>query len=111
MEHRYGYFSKDQIQLTTKKLQKSIFFLLMLCDPKTNNEFSGVDVNKAFDDLLFKLGGLNHVLFYPPEIVTVISLLEATKREYNSYAFDFSICRKLLLDAGAEIVKIGGADK
>ena len=56
--------------------------------------------------LLYKLGGLNSVLYEPPELVTVISLLEAARIEYGKENFNFKIYRKLVLDSGAEILKI-----
>jgi hypothetical protein len=106
MQHRYGEFTDEQISQTKIKIRKSIFFILLCCDPTTNERYADVDVNKAFLDLLYKLGGMNDILFYPAELVTVISLLQRALHEYNSPTFDFDVCRKLLLDAGSEIMKV-----
>ena len=48
------------------------------------------------------------MLSYPTELVTVMSLLEAARMEYFSENFNFKIYRKLILDSGVEIMKIGG---
>ena len=104
--HKYGTFSDNQVQSTKTFLRKQIYYLLLYVDPKTNNEYKNVDVPKAFDSLLTKIGGLNKILFEPPEIVTVLSLLESALTEYLSPDFNYSAYRKLILDAGNEVLKI-----
>lgn len=106
MKHLYGEFTQNQIIQTKKSLRGSIFFLLLCVDSKTANEYKEIDVNKCFEGLLLKLGGMNQLLMYQPEIVTVMSLLQAAMIEYNSPEFNFKIYRKLILDAGAEINKL-----
>ena len=53
---------------------------------------------------------MNEVLYEPPELVSVISLLQAALTEYLSPTFEFKKYRKLLLDSGAEILKIKDGD-
>lgn len=106
MEHKYGEFSKNQISLTKQRLRREIFFLLLCVDPKTKNDYQDVDVNAAIRGTLYKLGGLNSVLFEPPALVLAISLLEEALIQYKEVNFDFSVYRKLILDAGAQILKI-----
>lgn len=106
MRHLYGKFSAEQIAQTKKSLRGSIFFLLLYVDPETAYEYPEVDVNKCFTGLLFKMGGLNKLLKEPPELVTVMSLLQAAQMEYNKPDFDFQIYRKLILDAGSEVAKL-----
>lgn len=106
MHHKYGKFNKTQISEIKQALRKQIFFMLIYVDPETNEDYKNVDVNEAFVHLLYKIGGLNSILCEPPELVTVISLLEAARIEYNSENFNFKIYRKLVLDSGAEILKI-----
>ena len=65
-------------------------------------------MTKYFDSLMRKISGLNELLFCPTEIVTMLSLLEAALIESNRENFDYQIYRKLVLDAHAEIDKIGG---
>lgn len=106
IKNLYGEFTQPQIAKIKKSLQGSIFFLLLCVDPKTSNEYENVDVNKCFEGLLLKLGGMNDLLMNQPEIVTTMSLLQAALTEFNKEDFDFHIYRKLILDAGAEIYKL-----
>lgn len=104
---KYGTYSESQLSATKQYIRKQIFYLLLYVDPKTSNEYTNVDVIKAFNGLQYKLGGLNSLLFEPPALVTVMSLLEAALMELQSQdEFDFSKYRKLVLDAGNEVVKI-----
>ncbi len=103
MRHLYGDFTQNQIAQTKKSLRGSIFFLLLCVDNKTAHEYKDVDVNKCFNGLLLKLGGMNELLMCPPELVTVMSLLQAAMNEYNKPEFNFRTYRKLILDAGAEV--------
>lgn len=106
MKHLYGEFSQNQIEQTIKSLRGTIFFLLLCVDRKTAWEYEDVDVNMCFEGLLLKMGGLNELLFEPPEIVTTMSLLQAALIEYRKPRLNFKIYRKLILDAGEEIKKL-----
>lgn len=110
MKHLYGEFSENQIAQTKKSLRGSIFFLLLCVDTKTSWEYQDVNVNKCFEGLLLKIGGLNELLLKQPEVVTTMSLLQAALMEYNSPDFNFGVYRKLILDAGAEIEKLREED-
>ena len=106
MKHLYGEFTQNQIAQTKKSLRGSIFFLLLCVDNKTSHEYKDVDVNKCFKGLLLKLGGMNQLLMNQPELVIVMSLLQAAMNEYNNPEFEFQTYRKLILDAGAEVDKL-----
>ena len=106
MNYMYGNFSQKQISETKQKIQKKIFFLLLLVDPKTKENYPNVDINQAYDSLLHRLGGLNTVLGEPQELVTIISLLQEAVNIYNAKDFNFATYRKLILDAGSEIMKL-----
>ena len=106
MKHLYGEFTAEQIVQAKKSLRGSIFFLLLCVDQKTASEYENIDVNKSFKGLLLKIGGMNDLLMNPPELVTVLSLLQAAMTEYNNPEFNFKTYRKLILDAGAEVEKI-----
>lgn len=110
MKNLYGEFTQTQIAQIKKSLRGSIFFLLLCVDPKTSSEYENVDINKCFEGLLLKLGGMNDLLMNQPEIVTTMSLLQAALNEFNKSSFDFHIYRKLILDAGAEIDKLKEGD-
>ena len=110
MRHLYGEFTDNQIRETKASLRKSIFFLLVCVDEKTSQEIieecGEIDVNKNIKGLLLRLGGMNQLLMEPPELVTVMSLLQAAMIEYNSPDFNFKTYRKLILDAGSEVNKL-----
>lgn len=106
MKHLYGEFTREQIVQTKKSLRGSIFFLLLCVDKQTASEYKDIDVNKSFQGLLLRIGGMNDLLMNPPELVTVLSLLQAAMTEYNNPEFDFQTYRKLILDAGAEVNKL-----
>ena len=106
MRYRYGNFSSNQIEKTKEKMRKQIFFLLLIVDPTTSEDYDGVDVNDAFQNVLSTFGGLNDLLGYPQEFVTVMSQLNAAFIEYNDPNFHWTKYRKLILDAGNSVLKI-----
>ena len=110
VKNLYGEFTQSQIAQVKKSLRGSIFFLLLCVDPQTSWEYENIDVNKCFEGLLLKLGGMNDLLMNQPEIVTTMSLLQAAMNEFNKIDFDFKVYRKLILDAGAEIKKLKEGD-
>lgn len=111
MEHKYGWsFSQQQMVNTKNDLRKKIFFLLLCVDPKTKSEYQNIDVEKAFDSLLRNLNGYNELFDYPVEIVRIMCLLEAALNEYKNSNFHFNAYRKLILDAGSEVLKIKEVD-
>ena len=103
---KYGEYSKNQISSVKTYIRKSIFFLLLYVDSNTKEIYQGVDVENAFQSLQLKLNGLNSILLEPPELVIVMSLLESALMEYKKDNFNFKVYRKLILDAGSEIMKI-----
>ena len=107
---KYGNYSPTQIHSTKLSIRKAIFFLLLYVDPKTKGEYTGIDVAEAFRNLQYKLNGLNSILLEPPELLETMSLLEEALKVYESECFDFLVYRKLILDAGSEIMKIKDGD-
>lgn len=110
MKTLYGSYSPTQIQSTKSSIRKSIFFLLLYVDPQTKEEYSDIDVVEAFHNLQYKLNGLNSILLEPPELVETMCLLETALKEYQSDDFDWHTYRKLILDAGAKIMKVKEGD-
>lgn len=106
MDCKYGNFSQTQISAVKESMRKQIYFLLLIVDPRTRDDYSNVNVEIAFDTTLRKFGGLNSILNETPELMWVISLLESALTEYRSDSFDYSVYRKLVLDAGNEVLKI-----
>lgn len=108
LRHKYdGEFKPEQIAEEKRRLRSSIFFLLLAVDPETSAKYPGVDVDKTFTNLLYRLGGMNELLLSQPEIVSCMSWLESAKDEYGrAENFDFSVYRNCILTAGAEINKL-----
>lgn len=108
MRHKYGYFEDEQMDNYKTKLHNEIFWLLLYKDPKTKDDFPNVNFEKYFDGVMRKINGLNELLFYPTEIVELMSMLEAALIESRKEKFNFQAYRKLVLDAHTLIDKIGG---
>lgn len=102
-------FTTEQIESEKKLLQKKIFYLLLIVDPKTTEQYPNVDVEAAFDDMFSDLDGLNEIFSYPIEMVNIAKKLAKALKEYKSSDFEYKRYRKLVLDAGSEVTKIGGA--
>ena len=110
VKHLYGEFTDHQITDTKKSIRGSLFFLLLCVVPDTSETYKDVNVNKAFDNLFYKIDGLNELLLYQKNIVDIMSLLKEAQLIYNSPDFDFQVYRKLILDAGAEVLKLKEVD-
>ena len=100
MIHLYGQFSSTQIKEQKKSLHNSIHWLLIY--KEENYEY----LDSYFDSLLMRIGGLNDILFEPPELVTLLSLLQAARKEAQNKDFEFKKYRKLILDSHSLIDKI-----
>lgn len=109
-DYKYGAFTNDQILEEKKWLRKQIYFLLLIVDRATADQYPYVDVPSAIRDVQLQLAGLNELLGYPREVVSAASLIEAALEEYGRDPFRFKIYRKLILDAGNEIIRDGEVD-
>ena len=107
---KYGSYSSTQIQAIKLSIRKAIFFLLLYVDPATKEKYPDIDVADAFRSIQFRLNGLNRILLDPPELVETMSLLESALEEYESECFEWSKYRKLVLDAGSEIMRLKEGD-
>lgn len=108
---KYGDIPSHQISSAKEYLRKSIFFLLLYVDPEERIKFQHVDVNDAFEHVLYQLVGFNKILLEPPEVPIVMSTLEAARAVYNSGEdFSFHRYRKLILDAGSKIMEVKEGD-
>ena len=104
--YKYGKFDDNQVLNAKNDMRKRIFFLLLCVDPKTKDNYTNININDAFEGTLTEFGGLCELLDNPPQFVHIMSLLEAALLEYNSENFNFRVYRKLVLDAGNEVLKI-----
>lgn len=91
----YGDISEELISSNLNDLIGQIFKLLPY--KESNNE----NLNYHFSTLLFRLSGLTQVLNSTPELITVISILEAARTET-----DFKLYRKAVLDSCSILKKI-----
>lgn len=111
VNYKYGDFADMQVADIIQILRKRIFWLLLYAEDRdAGKNFPGVDLEKANTSLLWRIAGLNKLLGEPPELVTVLSLLEEALDNIKT-DFNFAKYRKLILDAGAEIVKIVPSDE
>ena len=106
MEYKYGDFSPKQIGDIKTTIRKKIYFLLLLKDPETKDNYRNVDASEAFTGLLYEIDGFNSLMSYPAEVVEVQSLLEEAKKCLEDEEFCFEKYRKLLLDSGAKVSDI-----
>lgn len=105
MKYKYGNFPSHQFEEYKNRIRKDIFFLLLSADQKAN-PIQTVNIDSAITNLMYQLDGLNQILCYHPEVVKIITLLEEARSIYGNEPFDFLLFRKLVLDAGAEVLKI-----
>ena len=99
-------FTQGQMSQYKEKMRKQIFFLLLVVDPETIDQYKDVDVCQAFSNVLRTFGGYNDLIGSPVEMVTVLSMRNAARLELDKQEFDFQVYRKLILDAGSEVLKI-----
>lgn len=107
MTYQYGEFSDSQLSEYKEKMRKQIFFLLLIVDPKTKADYRDTNVDEAFENVMRVFGGYNSLIGCPMQMVTVMSILSAARIELHSETFDFATYRKLILDAGSAVLKIG----
>ena len=99
MQYKYGTLPTNQIHTEKEHLKKAIFILL----PYKETEYELLD--KYFDSLLFRISGLNELFMHQPEIIKLMSLLEAAR-----YETSFTKYRKAILDATALVDSIRECD-
>ena len=99
MDGLYGDFSAVQLEEYREKLHKKLFWLLLYKDPETCEEFSNVDFQKYFTNLMRELNGLSDILIHPSGIIEMLSILQAAYNESLQQEFDYKTYRKFVLDA------------
>ena len=106
MKTSQGASGRDRFERVKTRGHKELFWLLLYKDPKTKEQYQNVNFEKYFDGLMRKINGLNELLFYPTEIVSIMSLLQAAFQETREEPFNYPIYRKLILDAHSLVDKI-----
>jgi hypothetical protein len=103
---KYSSISVEQAEALKEKIRKQIFFLLIIVDPKTKDNYKHVNVEAAFENMLLELNGANEIFMKPLEVIMAMTLLESALNEYKKEPFDFTTYRKLILDAGSKIKEV-----
>lgn len=85
---KYGYAPDEQVHSNESDVVKQIYRLLLAKEKRSTQ------LDYMFTTLLFRLQGLNKVLMEPPELITVLSLLESARNEHR-----FHLYRKAILDS------------
>ena len=106
--YKYGAYDDIQFASYKKKLHGLLYWLLLYKDPKTKDQFSNVNYDKYFNNLMKRIDGFNRLMNYPKEIVEIDNLLESAFIETQKDNFNYKEYRKFVLDAEALIDKIGG---
>lgn len=88
MTSTYGVLSDKSISSNLTDVIAQVFKLL----PYKEDHSSLLDYH--FSTVLFRIGGLSQILPNIPELITVLSLLEAAR-----YESDFILYRKAILDS------------
>lgn len=100
METKYGTITKEQFEDHKKQLHAMIHWLLVY------REKGYEDLDSYFSSVLFRINGLNSVLNYPPNMLTLMATLESARLENLNPNFDHKKYRKAILDAHAIVDKI-----
>jgi hypothetical protein len=106
MKTLYGNYNDEQFEQYKIQLHKEMFWLLLYKDPNTQNKYKDIDFEKYFVNLMKKIDGLNEILLYPIEIISIMSLLQAALIETRKENFDYKAYRKLILDAHSLVDEI-----
>lgn len=110
MKYLYGEFTQHQITEQKKTLHNMIFWLLLYKDPEIYEKFKYVDFDKYFKSLMLRIRGFGELTFNPPEIVSLLSILQGAYLETKKNNFDFPVYRKLIFDAQSLVDDIGEVD-
>lgn len=112
MNYIYGTFSNEQIQVTSQLMHSDIHKLLLYKDKKLNQKIfdSEEDFQNYFNNLLYRFGGLNELLFCPVQMVALMATLQAAYDMVNSDSYDYCQYRRLILDAHSYIENIFSAE-
>lgn len=101
MKCLYGEFPAKQLEDAAKIMHGDIHKLLIYKDSKIieKNFKTESDYFKYFDNLLLRFDGINHLLDYPKLMMYFMGTLQRAYDEAMKEDFNFTIYRKLILDA------------
>lgn len=100
MKTKYGYLPDSQVHSNETDLVNRIFSLLPA------KEGNAEDLDYMFDIVLSRVKGLSVILHDPPELITVMSYLEAARTETQ-----FKLYRKAILYSCSTVQRlVNGGD-
>ena len=101
MKHLYGTFSDSQIQSYATTMHNEIHKLLLHKDNNITETIfnSEEDFRNYFINLMVRYAGLNELLGQPTKMVALMSTLQAAYCEVINEDYEYSVFRKLILDA------------
>ena len=100
MQYLYGEFTDEQIKETVVSIHNDIHRLLLYKDKKVTEKIFNSDEEfiNYFNNLLFRLGGLNTLLGEPKEMVDFMSTLQGAYDETTKGRFRYKVFRTAILD-------------
>ena len=96
---RYGTFEDKQILEYKVKLHKQLFWLLLLKDPETKDNYLDIDFDSYYFNLMKKLNGLNILFGCPTQIIDIMANLEAAYFESKSEKYNYRTYRHFVRNA------------
>lgn len=106
INHLYGHFTPQQIDVQFKILHNMIFWLLLYKDPETEYKYRHINFEKYFNSLMKRISGFGELLYNPPEVCTLLSILQGAYIETQEDEFDYEVYRKLILDSHNSLDKL-----
>lgn len=98
----YDRFSKSQIQKSKKRLQNSIFKLLLMKEEESKN------LDSYFSSLIWKIEGYNQLFGYQEVFVDLLAIIQRARTEASKADYNHDLYRKAILDATSLVDKISG---
>lgn len=99
MNGLYGNISDKQLAEYKKKLHSKMFWLLLYKDPKSTEQYSYVDYDQYFNNLMREINGFADIIDQHAGMLELMSLLQAAYNETKNSPFDYHTYRKFILDA------------
>lgn len=112
MNYVYGNFSNEQMQANEQLMHSEIHKLLLYKDKNVTQKIfdSEEDFQNYFNNLLYRFGGLNELLFCPVQMVALMATLRAAYDMVNDDSYDYCQYRRLILDAHAYLKSMFSAE-
>lgn len=111
VSYKYGTFTTDQMKAGKKQLHAKIHWLLLYKDPKTEEQYQGVDLDQYFETVMSYVGGMDELFGHPSQFVMLQSILQAAQNELHKDQFNWRMYRQLVLKAHKLVDEIPTSDE